>query len=283
MYRKVRRSEEGGAATRPIVVFGSGRSGTTWLAEIIAAAGCRLLFEPLHPIRMPEARDFPFPHYLLPGDESPWETFLARVVAGDVMNEFVLRDNPGSTRPVVKLIRANLMMAWLIDRFDIDPVFMVRNPLAVVGSMKEQEWDVSLEYVRHSMREVTERDGTYDGFEDILERELTPTEVLALFWCDQNYVPKRQGVLSRVSVVRFEDLVRDPERVVAPLLERLGLPMTDAVRKRFSTLSFQRGKQTWRAGYDPLRTWTESLTPREVVEVRRMVRRFGLEEYLDTE
>jgi LPS sulfotransferase NodH len=37
-----------------VLVFGAGRSGTTWLAQILAAAGLELIFEPLNPQMVPE-------------------------------------------------------------------------------------------------------------------------------------------------------------------------------------------------------------------------------------
>lgn len=277
------RREPGSSEDRPIVVFGTGRSGTTWLAEIIAGAGCRFVFEPMHPVRVPDAGGFPFPHYLLPGDDSPWAMFLARVVAGDVMNEFTLRENPDVIRPVVKLIRANLMMEWLMDRFDFHPVFMVRNPLAVVGSMKEQEWNVSADYVRHAMREVSARDGTYEGFDDLFEQPLNPIEAYAAYWANQTYVLKARGLLDRVHSVRFEELVRKPDQVITPLFQSIGLTVTEEVRRRFGTLSHQRGKQSWQPGYDPIRAWKRSLAPMEIDQVCRIVRRFDLEEYLSTD
>jgi hypothetical protein len=41
-----------------VFVFGVGRSGKTWLAETIAAAGLELVFEPLNDVEVPECCDW---------------------------------------------------------------------------------------------------------------------------------------------------------------------------------------------------------------------------------
>jgi hypothetical protein len=54
---------------KPIVVLGEGRSGTTWLSQIIAAAGYELNFEPMGHLNFTKKHNFncdPIPyHYYL--------------------------------------------------------------------------------------------------------------------------------------------------------------------------------------------------------------------------
>ena len=45
--------DRAGGPERTVLLAGSGRSGTTWLAELLTDARTRLLFEPLHPVRGP--------------------------------------------------------------------------------------------------------------------------------------------------------------------------------------------------------------------------------------
>ncbi len=263
-----------------VVIFGTGRSGTTWLAEIIAAAGLKLIFEPLHPVEVPEVKGFPFPNYLLPGDETPWEPLLRSVVEGRVENEWTVRANPGASRAVVKLIRGNLMMEWMMDRFVFQPVYLVRNPLSVAGSMKEQGWDVGDRFVRYAMERIREKDGSFEGLEVLFDHPISRVEAFAIMWGYQNAIPLRRGLHERVIFVRFEDLVRDPDTTFGEVASRLGIEVTPEVREHYRKLSFQRGKQSWEKGYDPTRAWKRSLTPGEVEDVCRIVTWFGLGEYL---
>ncbi len=263
-----------------VLVFGTGRSGTTWLAEIIAAGGFKLVFEPLHPVEVPEAKGFPFPNYLLPGEETPWRPLLEKVVAGAVVNDWTVRANPAAERAVVKLIRANLMMEWMLDRFDFHPVYIIRNPLSVAGSMKEQGWDVGVRYVQHVMERIRAKDGSFEGLEELFDHAITAVESYAIMWGFQNSIPIRRGLPGRVSFIRFEELAKSPEEGIWPIARRIGLEMTPAVQHQLHKLSFQRGKQSWEKGYDPTTAWKRSLTPREVEDVVRIVRWFGLEEYM---
>lgn len=277
---RIRPLGKGASERDNVLVFGTGRSGTTWLSEIIASGGLRFVFEPLHPGEVPEARNFPFPNYLLPGEETPWLPLLEKVVTGRVTNAWTVRANPSAERSVVKLIRANLMMEWMIDRFRFHPVYIIRNPLSVAGSMKEQGWDVGVRYVQRAMEHIRAKDGSFDNLEELFERPITKVESYAIMWGFQNAIPIRRRLLKKVVFIRFEELAADPEGIFEPLARRIRLDMTPAVREQLHKLSFQRGKQSWEKGYDPTTAWKRSLTRREVKDVIRIVRWFGLEDYL---
>ncbi len=52
-----------------ILVAGTGRSGTTWLADIISEQfKSRLMFEPFHPVLVPEYAEFNYFQYMRPGE-----------------------------------------------------------------------------------------------------------------------------------------------------------------------------------------------------------------------
>jgi len=158
----------------PLVVAGSGRAGTTWLADALAAANSlRTVFEPLHPQGVPGAA--PFAHRYVPADagEPDLAGFLEEVLAGrreSLWTRYRIRPDKlrparpdlvhprgwkrlahrycrfawqrialaraasPAARPLYKLIRANLMLGWLERRFDARVVLLVRHPGAVVES-----------------------------------------------------------------------------------------------------------------------------------------------------
>jgi hypothetical protein len=53
------------ATSDPIrIIAGSGRSGTTWVLDALAEANAlRPVFEPLHPLAIPQARPFAYRYY----------------------------------------------------------------------------------------------------------------------------------------------------------------------------------------------------------------------------
>jgi len=266
----------------PVVVFGAGRSGTTWLAEIIAAAGLELIFEPLNEQEVPEAADFRNNvRYLDAFDPpGPWAPFFGSILRGEIRNSWTLRAGTRGDRKVIKLIRANLVIDWLLRHFRFLPVFIIRNPLSVVASLRTQGWTIPESWVRRMASEPRLEGRHLPNLEDLLARPLNQVETFALYWCIQNVVPERQGVLSRIPTVRFEELHLDPENVITRLAPSLGIEITTGVRQAYHRWSFMKGRDAEGPEYDPTTAWENSLTRDEVDTVKRIVSQFGLEEYL---
>lgn len=128
-----------------LVVAGAPRSGTTWLAEVLArATGSRLLFEPLAPWAIPNLAVPAFP-YLQADDESPaLEAYMRRVLTGGVRGDWIDKQ-PVTRRPrgrLAKCVRASFMLGWLHRRFpDLVLVFVTRDPWSVVRSRIDMGWD----------------------------------------------------------------------------------------------------------------------------------------------
>ena len=70
---------------RPILIFGSGRSGTTWILDALAEANnLRTIFEPLNPIAVPTARPFANRYVRDDGYEPELRNFMDRVLTGSL-------------------------------------------------------------------------------------------------------------------------------------------------------------------------------------------------------
>lgn len=267
----------------PVVVFGAGRSGTTWLAQIIAAAGLELIFEPLNEKEVPEATEFRRRVRLLDATDTSadWDDLFTRALQGELRNAWTLRAGTHGERKVVKLIRANLIIEWMMSRFELLPVFIIRNPLAVVDSLRTEDWGIPETWVHWIVSDARLRRRLLPPLDDILDHTLSTTEISALYWCIQNVVPLRQGLLSSIPLVRFEELCSNPDGVMASLAPRIGIEVTDPVRAAYERWSVMKGKRAGRAGYDPTSAWRSSLSPSEVDVVARIVSRFGLQQYLE--
>lgn len=158
--------------SRPLVIAGSGRSGTTWVLDVLAAAAnLRTVFEPLHPVIGDVAREFAN-RYVEPDAQEPrLSDFMSRVLAGEFRSLWsdyrVLPDrllpsartllsprqamvlfrryrglwanirqyrNKQPAGIAVKFIRANLMLEWLSRNYDVTILFVVRHPCAAIES-----------------------------------------------------------------------------------------------------------------------------------------------------
>src|SRR5436190_17299112 len=118
--------------SRAVLVLGSGRSGTTWLAETIARQHkSRLVFEPFHPrLGVPEESLRLFP----PEDDDPaFELAVERVLSGRArsvqIDQVLLARLPRGR--VIKDVHASNLLPWFRARHPGVPiVFTVRNPIA---------------------------------------------------------------------------------------------------------------------------------------------------------
>jgi len=272
-----------GKPTHDVVVFGFGRSGTTWLAQIIAAAGLELIFEPLKPDQVPLCAGWkPLPLFYRASDDFPWEEDFTRIMNGEIRNEWTIRQNPGARRRVFKFIRANLMAEWILHRYPVRGVFIVRNPLAVVASMIREGWSLPPGWVRGLLKAPRFRDPFFQSLPGVLElseRELSETEARAAFWGIHNLIPRSIGLWSSIPLVIYEEMCRNPEETIRTLAPRLGIPVTDEVLDQCHRRSFMSGTRTGK-GHDPTTAWRRELSPEQVREVVGVVERFGLGEFL---
>ena len=156
----------------PLIIAGSGRSGTTWVLDVIAETNnLRPVFEPLCRRGVPEAWVFGRRYVRENADEPELKRFMEKVFNGELNyiwpNTRILPDKmrPSfsqitswnytytllsryknfflqyfsysrikSFRPITKFIRANLMLDWLSANFDPRIIFLVRHPGAVAAS-----------------------------------------------------------------------------------------------------------------------------------------------------
>lgn len=144
LRRKLLRDDGGDLPT--LLVSGTARSGTTWLAEILArATRSRLLFEPLAPQAAPAGVQIPVFPCLRPDERHPTlEAHLRRVFDGRIRDPWVDKQ-PVTCRPrgrLVKSVRASFMLGWLARAFpDLVFVFVTRDPWSVVRSRIDVGWD----------------------------------------------------------------------------------------------------------------------------------------------
>lgn len=161
------------------LIFGSGRSGTTWVQDAVASTNnIATVFEPLHPRCVPGARRFA--NAFVPPDKENQllQDFIGPFLSGDRKNAWTsVRAHPDMLLPprdrltnlrtlrdlrayyvklfrrwwdyrsrsgnarVVKFIRANLMAEWLIKTFEVPGILIVRHPCAVVSSVMRRSGD----------------------------------------------------------------------------------------------------------------------------------------------
>jgi hypothetical protein len=278
-------------ASRAIVLAGSGRSGTTWLADVLCAAGpVQQIFEPLHPEEVAEVGAlvrwprYATPHiraHYLPADaaEPRWEALLGRMLTGRVRSWWTdpVRTSRRPERFLVKLIRANLMLGFLCDRFAPDVVLVVRHPCAVVASRLRAPWSADVRDILGQEQLV--EDHLRPWLAEI-ERERDLLGAHAVWWAVENLVATRQLSGRRHHFVHFEDFCLEPQSHFRTLLEWVELdadgvdPTAIEAESRMTHPGVGR-----RSTLERLGAWRQQLAPADQRRILDWAHRLGLTWY----
>ena len=214
-----------------VFLAGSGRSGTTWLSEVINyKGGYRYVFEPFNPARVSAFGHFRSKQYLRADDTS--EAFLepARLaLSGALRDPWTDRFNARfvARRRLIKDIRANLLLFWMRANFPGMPiVLLLRHPCAVVTSRLAVGWKDNLD-------ETMAQQDLVEDFLLPVEAEIRAArddfERHLFLWCIDNYVPLRQFAKGEIHLVFYEDLLENPEGGLRSLFGFLGEDLDDSV------------------------------------------------------
>ncbi|WP_084040121.1 hypothetical protein [Demequina sp. NBRC 110053] len=267
------------------VLFGSGRSGTTWLLqELVRLTAARPIFEPFHPIEVQRSGEVVPRGYLPPGTRD--ETLRQHV--GDVLagrfdapwlHQCVPLDGHSRTDArVIKEIHSHLWGGWLQAEFPQVPMaVVVRHPLAQVGSRSALAWtDAKLDRILADERLIEEHAPNLPA---LAASAASPLERGVLLWAIDNRVLLRTLAPRSVFLFGYEEAVAEPQ-VVGDLVVHLGhqRPADDALashdRERASVMS-QPGSPARSAG-DENAKWLAAARADEVGRALGLLEELGL-------
>jgi hypothetical protein len=267
---------------RTLLIAGTGRSGTTWLAELLGTRlPCRIMFEPFNPRKVEPFSGYEYFQYMRPGEDDPRLLgFCEQVLTGRIRHPWIDRqvDRLRPEYRVIKEIRANLFLKWLADRFPTLPIlFIVRHPCAVVASRLQLGWDTDADLVPLLRQPRLVEDFLADKL-DLIHGCQTPAEKHAVIWSISNLVPLRQFGPGALPLVFYENLVQTPQTELPRVFHLCGLDYDEAALGRVSRLSATTvSSSAIVTGGDKLGRWKRELTPRQIDSVRAVVAAFGLD------
>lgn len=267
---------------RSIIVAGTARSGTTWLAEVIASQmPARIMFEPFHSEFVEEFARFNYLQYMPPDEEdAALFDIVQRILTGQIRNSWI--DVQVETlRPqwrIIKEIRACLFLRWIHDRFSQVPiVFIIRHPCAVVASWIKLNWtaDRDLRYLLAQPLLIENFLGDKLG---MIRNARTEEERLAIIWCVTNLIPLKQFFGTPLHVVFYENLYRQPEEEIPRIFHAIGRPYKDSVFRKGRRPSLSCNIKSGIFGdANPIIAWRRVLSEDAINRVYGIVREFGLD------
>jgi hypothetical protein len=267
---------------RSLLVAGTARSGTTWLASLIMSqVPCRLMFEPFHAEKVKVFRLFHYFQYMRPWEENPaLYAYCKKIFTGDIRNAWVDRrvDRVFFQYRLIKEIRANLFLKWLADSFPQVPMlFIIRHPCAVVSSRMQLEWATDSDIAPLLAQPTLVEDFLADRMH-IIERANTIEGKHAVIWCISNLVPIKQFGLENMNLAYYEKLVCEPEVEMAKVFNRLNLNYDQ--QTALEHMDEPSVTTTWESAnltrQKKIGNWKSKLSPVQIDNILSVVNAFGL-------
>jgi hypothetical protein len=268
-------------ASRPTAFLaGTGRSGTTWLEEIINwRHDYRVVFEPFYPARVPFCSGFPETTYLSAAESALDHYRVARtVLSGRFRNSWTDQFNHQRIywKRLIKDVRANLFLHWLHRCFPALPmVFLLRHPCAVVVSQQKALWRPSA--VEFLEKPALVRD-YLEPFVEVIRSAEDDFDQKVIAWCVKNFVPLQQFRRGEMLVMFYEDLLTQPETAIRRLFDFLKQRFTpESLTQLKRPSALVRADSAIVTGNDPLSSWRQHLTDKQVERAVSRLREFGLD------
>jgi hypothetical protein len=278
--------------TRPILVTGSHRSGTTWIGKTIAQhPAVRYVSEPFNVGHPNKVLGLKLDTWYAHGPSSPRRAeieaafdrllrhgpqlyALKELARNPFRPDRAIGNARGRKRMLVKDPLALLSAAWLHERYGFDVVVMIRNPYAFVGSLKTARWDFDFDNLRRQEALMRGELRPFAAQIEAMCAAASPADFIdraALLWnilhaTILGYRNSRPEWL----FVRHEDIALEPEEGFRRIFAHVGLdmsgPILDYIRAYTSEGNPRDAKS---ASYQPrdakqsLKAWAERLTGEE--------------------
>ncbi len=215
----------GGGPEDTVFIAGSGRSGTTWIEEVINRNhDHRILFEPFWGRHVPELRSFAEHQYLRSGNSDPrYVEPVARILSGRVRNRWIDHHNTVHLprKRLVKEIRANNWLGWAADLWpEMAMVFIIRHPMAVASSGDSLGWGDGLDLILAQPQLLS--DHFDDDSQQYLRSLMDPWERAIARWCVENLIPFHTLGPTRATLVVYEALASHSDDEADRLLTAVG-------------------------------------------------------------
>lgn len=277
--------------------MGSGRSGTTWVAELLNYdAVFREVFEPFHPFRHKKAKWLRLNQYVRNEDDHPQlYGFSKAVFSGNIYGQKIdlEREYKLFSGLLVKDVFASLFAFWVSKRFpSVKIILLIRNPFAVaLSTYKTRDWIWMTNPLDFLQQPELVEDYLKDKVSLIQEISETGDFITKqiLIWSIVNYVILRQFGRDGVPVVFYESLLNSPESEVSKLMRvgrGFGVTAEDLAKllKLAHRPSKMIGKKsTIEAGSSPISSWKSYLSESQVVSGSRILKHFHLDKLYDND
>ena len=263
--------------TRPtILLLGTGRSGTTWLAGLLASPfRYRLLFEPFMPHQVPGSACIADRYY--EPDQIPVAVgqFCHRALDDRINSNWIAQSSNRKYRmhrwrfwPKVRIckdIRSNLFIPAYRTLFgpSLPIVVLMRHPGAVVESFLRVKfpWATDISQLRQQTAFAERFDLPLAGLQRFDHTDATK---IAIRWVLENGYLLQHAAQFGVHLLFYEDLIADPVPTIHSLCDQIGIQPVENLSELVSQPSYTTHAQS--PLYDTNRVITDSWQKRLTAE-----------------
>ena len=234
---------------KPVTVLGFGRSGTTWLADIISKIlGGLILFEPLHPSVTDRSRQMSY-RRTFSAEENTWlEGYIDEILSKRREKLWLMRNHVPVPIDQIdhdfyeylwencnvvgfKDIRMNYAVPWLAERDISRLVYIVRDPRAVVASILNRPnfwefgWPGTYDLmVGNLLDDPTMADHPIQEHAEMIRSVDEDFERIAMLWTLSHRMALSDCIEWGVPIISYEDLYANPFETIEKLVECCDLP-----------------------------------------------------------
>jgi hypothetical protein len=297
--------------TNNIVVLGFGRSGTTWIADIISKIlGQLILFEPLHPSVTDLAARVSYSSLNSNGSSELLRSFYDKVLNKKLRKKWLMRNHvPDRLERVsdgfldtlweecsiagFKEIRANFMMEWFMKELDAKIVFIMRHPGATISSIKgrpnfwEFGWPGTYNlFLQRTIYHKHYREHQIANHIDLVKSAATYAEKCAVMWAITHAIALPELERLGLPIFFYEEFYDYPFASTRALMHYLGqgdasIHPSYLFTPSMTTLMTIHGirileEERARKG---IAFFEEKLSEKELADIMRIVQAFGIKIY----
>jgi hypothetical protein len=199
-----------------------------------------------------------------------------------IFNETSLSELKRAEKFVFKFYHASLMMPWLIEHFDIKPIFLVRNPYAVVASqLKYQAFAETIKTGQYRLPKFRFSE-FFDPYLPILDEVSSAVEILATRWC-LNYLPliTREDNNKKWLTVSYESVILHRDWELNRIFQFVGQPIPENINSVYDkpSISTTKSSEAYHQKLEHLGSWKDTLSTKEIEQIDIILKRFGVKRY----
>jgi hypothetical protein len=268
-----------GDYSRTVFLAGTGRSGTTWIQEIINHNNTyRIMFEPFHSQKIELIKNWHYRQYIRSDDLD--EKFLkpaSAILSGNIRHEWIDAHNRKlvARKRLIKDIRAQLFLKWMKQNFpEIPIIFLIRHPCAVANSRLKLKWQTHLPV--YLAQEHLKAD-FLNPFREDIENAGDQFEKHIFSWCIENYIPLGQFSRGDILLLFYENLCTRPHEEIKSIFSFIGDNFSSKslnLIHRPSALS--RKESAINTGADLIDSWRKNINADMIKRALRICTLFGM-------